>query len=140
MAASKKKPMKKITIPIPDIPFDFPPTFEVASAPRIVPLFRKAHTSHHLALAVLNSGISSPVAATVTFVLGSKVIEFEDVKIKKILGLDFIALVAKRKPASGGVIPVVDDVGVGTLVVTVVGTGGTVVPVNGTAGLGEPTP
>jgi hypothetical protein len=139
MAASKKKPTKEISIPIPAIPIDFPPV-GVAVSPRIVPLFRKAHTSHHLAIGVLGSGITSPVNATVTFVLGSKVIEFEDVKIKKILGLDFIALVAKRKPVTGGVIPVVDDVGVGTLVVTVVGTGGTVVPVSGTGGLGEPTP
>jgi hypothetical protein len=137
MAVPKKKVTKEDSIFIPDITIPIP-TFGTAG-PRIVPLFRKAHTNHHLAFAILGSGVTDPATATVTFVIGSKVIEFEDIKIRKMLSIDMIAIVAKRKPGVGP-IPVVDDVGVGTLVVTVVGTGGTVVPVSGTGGLGEPTP
>jgi hypothetical protein len=134
---AKKKALKAISLPIPTIPIT-PPTF--LAGPRIVPLFRKAHTNHHLAIAILDSGITNPVAATVTFVLGAKVIQFEDIKVKKSPFIDMISLVAKRKPPVGPVLHD-DDAGVGTIVVTIVGPPGTdPVPVSGTGGLGEPTP
>ena len=135
---AKKKEMKATSLPIPTIPIPFP--VGVAAGPRLVPLFRKAHTNHHLAVAVLDSGITNPVAATVTFVLGTKVIEFEDVKVKKTPFIDMISLVAKRKVPAGPVFHD-DDGGVGTIVVTIVGPPGTdPVPVSGSGGLGEPTP
>lgn len=137
MAKSKKKAKKEAALIIPDITIPIPTV--VTAGPRIVPLFRKAHTNHHLAFAVLDSGVPDPVAATVTFVLGAKTFHFEDIKVKKTLLIDMISIVAKRKPPVGPIF-YDDDAGVGTLVVTVVGAGGTVVPVSGTGGLGEPTP
>src|SRR5215211_7159331 len=99
MAAPKKKATKEVSITIPDITIPIP-TFGTAS-PWIVPLFRKAHTNHHLAFAVLDSGIADPVTATVTFVIGVKVIQFEDVKVMKSPFIDMISIVAKKKPPVG---------------------------------------
>src|SRR4051794_31186506 len=113
MARSTKEKIKFIPVP---------PPFPTVAAPRIVPLFRKANTNHQLAIGILDSGITAPTAATITFVLGSKVILFEDIKIKNIVG-DFIAIVGKRKFPS--IVLTEDEMGVGTIVVTVVGPSGT---------------
>ena len=138
MAKSKKTATKEDLTTIPDVTIPIP-TF-VTAGPQLVPLFRKSHTNHHLAVAILDSGITNPVAATVTFVLGTKVIQFEDIKVKKTPFIDMISLVAKRKVPAGPVFHD-DEAGVGTIVVTIVGPPGTdPVPVTGAGGLGEPTP